>query len=441
MNLKLFIQAPVMCSTLVLGVKSPTFFVYLPKNLQSETFKRFQIRITNKMFFSLASPVAFVSAAIGSSSPEIEYPIQNQLLSPVIVAANSLSFVILGDWGSDRNIAGETQNAKAMASKTPDFVVTTGDNFYYNGTQSVDDPKWKQLWLDIYTPAIPWFPVLGNHDWYGFPESQIHFSKVNENWNLPYYYSVRTFKFGVFDAVFIFVDTSLFEYGYNGNKKMPTNQFLLRGYSQQNGTMEKQLKWIETQLNESRHEDYVFVVGHHPLGTCINKTSKGMQSLDLIVKKYQPTAYLSGHIHNLQFSCQKSANMDGVAYVTSGAGQESEDPMCDGALFHNNSTLGFVHATVDGNSGNVVFDFLDSFGGVLWSANVRSRSKRTINVIASSTEAKRYAPQAELLKASVNAPIVVQKPIDLPISQLLSSSLAILADKMVVLAAMVLLLN
>lgn len=32
---------------------------------------------------------------------------------------------------------------------------------------------------------VPWYPALGNHDYYGNPDAEIEYSTINQIWNLP----------------------------------------------------------------------------------------------------------------------------------------------------------------------------------------------------------------------------------------------------------------
>lgn len=78
-------------------------------------------------------------------------------------------FLVLGDWGREGDY-NQTVVADAMARKAavmrPDFVVSTGDNFYEWGLTSVDDPAFDISFRDIYNHTelqLPWHVVLGNH--------------------------------------------------------------------------------------------------------------------------------------------------------------------------------------------------------------------------------------------------------------------------------------
>jgi len=71
----------------------------------------------------------------------------------------------------------------------PAFVLGLGDNFYDDGVDSVDDPKWKSFWVDSYLTyeslRVPWKAVLGNHDYDGNPDAQIDFTTHVGNPPLP----------------------------------------------------------------------------------------------------------------------------------------------------------------------------------------------------------------------------------------------------------------
>lgn len=94
----------------------------------------------------------------------------------------SIDFLVMGDYGGFGN-ENQTLVAKNMGvwcSNNPcDFIVTTGDNFYPNGTSSFDDPHFKGSFEDVYShPSLlnlTWYTVLGNHDWKGMKLFQIIF--------------------------------------------------------------------------------------------------------------------------------------------------------------------------------------------------------------------------------------------------------------------------
>ena len=66
--------------------------------------------------------------------------------------------------------------AVAAATAPFDFVVSTGDNFYYRGVTNVNDPLFRTTFEDVYTHAalkVPWYPILGNHDCRGKDEEAL----------------------------------------------------------------------------------------------------------------------------------------------------------------------------------------------------------------------------------------------------------------------------
>jgi len=77
---------------------------------------------------------------------------------------------------------GET--AKALDAA---FVISVGDNFYEDGVASIDDPKWKTSFEDVYTAPslqIPWYVALGNHDYHGNTQAQLDYAQASKRWNM-----------------------------------------------------------------------------------------------------------------------------------------------------------------------------------------------------------------------------------------------------------------
>ena len=101
-----------------------------------------------------------------------------------------VEFLALGDFGFGNS--GQKQVAgvmKSLATKNGlDYIVSVGDNIYGSGATSVGDRQWKTKWSDIYDDnlQVPWYAVLGNHDWESKnPHSEIDKTKQSTIWNLP----------------------------------------------------------------------------------------------------------------------------------------------------------------------------------------------------------------------------------------------------------------
>ena len=61
--------------------------------------------------------------------------------------------------------------AKSMAElagkQRPEFIITTGDNVYFNGVDNVMDSRFETVFEDVYSDErllMPWFMVGGTHD-------------------------------------------------------------------------------------------------------------------------------------------------------------------------------------------------------------------------------------------------------------------------------------
>ncbi|MBI2980967.1 MAG: metallophosphoesterase [Deltaproteobacteria bacterium] len=102
--------------------------------------------------------------------------------------SSSVSFLILGDWGSGTQ--DQLDTAKAMGNRCApeecDFVVSVGDNFYPSGVQSTKDPFWKTRYKEVYQDLeLPFYAAIGNHDRFGNSQAQIDYSKIDSSWRMP----------------------------------------------------------------------------------------------------------------------------------------------------------------------------------------------------------------------------------------------------------------
>jgi hypothetical protein len=71
------------------------------------------------------------------------------------------------------------------------FIASTGDNFYPTGAASPQDPRFKEIFQDIFarsTPVLstlPWLMSVGNHDLWN-PQGEYAYGRtVDEQWYLP----------------------------------------------------------------------------------------------------------------------------------------------------------------------------------------------------------------------------------------------------------------
>lgn len=208
----------------------------------------------------------------------------------------SLNFFVLSDWGyngiSTQLLVRDEMTLIAGITK-PQFVLTCGDNFHYEGAESIDDPLWKKNFEDLYTSpslAIPWYITLGNHDyWRSNPDVQVAYSQVSDRWTLPsrYYTFVKETGDGA-TVRFIILDTEDLIIRYRDLEEKPDLSDI------------PQYVWFEQTLG-SASEDWIIVAGHYPVySSCpVNKGEYDETAILIapLLEKYQPDFYLCGHDH------------------------------------------------------------------------------------------------------------------------------------------------
>jgi tartrate-resistant acid phosphatase type 5 len=241
-----------------------------------------------------------------------------------VVVKKPFKFIVFGDWGrnGEDNQKEVAREMGIVAKKfKPEFIISTGDNFYPDGVRSTRDHSWIASYEDIYTAhslQTDWYVVLGNHDYAGDPQAEIDYSLVDRKWNMPARYYSRIFYINgdtTLGLMFVFLDTTPFltEYYTNGDKTHVQGQ-----------DTAAQRQWLEKTLRDApANIKWKFVFGHHPVytgGGRMNATETGeMKKLfKPIFEKYHVNAYICGHDHNLQYIKPPGYSY----YFVSGAGSE-----------------------------------------------------------------------------------------------------------------------
>ncbi len=245
----------------------------------------------------------------------------NRNLEKLEILENAFHFYVIGDWGRNgyflqKNVASIMHQAAFLIE--PEFIISTGDNFYPNGIASKSDPYIKSSFEDVYSGYnlfCPWYVVLGNHGYRGNPQAQVEYTKVSQRWNMPERYFKLDKKYGKGDASirFLFLDTNPFEDFYYLDEKYQKN------IQSQDSLAQK--KWIEKNLKEST-ATWNIVIGHHPLytsGKRKDRPNNVKKHLEYLFEKYRVNAYFAGHEHDLQY--QKPQNVKTHHFV-SGAGSQ-----------------------------------------------------------------------------------------------------------------------
>ncbi|KAL5015749.1 hypothetical protein ScPMuIL_005338 [Solemya velum] len=220
----------------------------------------------------------------------------------------NLSFLVVGDWGgmpwAPYTTFVEQACAKQMSLKAEEykteFTLALGDNFYFDGVTSVDDKRFKETFEDIFTSKDlykPWFVLAGNHDHRGNVSAQIQYTKYSSRWKFPDYYYNFTVKVPQTSTVveIVMIDTVVLCGGsddFAGSQPQGPEDDL---------SAQTQWQWIERTLSSSR-ADFLLVAGHYPVYSIAEHgpTKCLIKQLLPLLQKYNVTAYLSGHDHNLQ---------------------------------------------------------------------------------------------------------------------------------------------
>ena len=198
-------------------------------------------------------------------------------------------------------------------------VIAAGDVHHFEGVRSVNDPLWMTNYELIYSHPelmIPWYAILGNHEYRGNTQAVIDYSAVSARWNVPSrYYTFAMENDGV-TVRFVMVDTApLLDKYREDTEKYPDAC---------KQDMDKQLEWINSVLTAAK-EDWVLVVGHHPIYAETGKDESErldlQKRLDSILRKHKNVdMYLCGHIHNFQHIRKADSNID---YVVNTSGSLS----------------------------------------------------------------------------------------------------------------------
>ena len=242
----------------------------------------------------------------------------------------------------------------------PECVLAAGDVHHFDGVQSVNDPLWMTNYELIYSHPelmIDWLPALGNHEYRGSTQAVMDYSDVSRRWGMPARYYTRVYEEEGTSVRLVMVDTTPLMSKYREeNQKYP------EACLQDN---EKQLAWVDSVLHVAQ-EDWVMVVGHHPIYAETSKDESerlDMQNtLGKVLGKYPKVAmYLCGHIHNFQHIRVPGSPIDYV--VNSSASLSRKVKPIEGTRFCSPES-GFSVIAADKNE--LCLHMVDKTGKVLY---------------------------------------------------------------------------
>ena len=195
--------------------------------------------------------------------------------------------------------------------KDPEFIIAAGDIHHFEGVASVNDPLWMTNFELIYSHPelmLDWNPILGNHEYRGNTQAVLDYSGVSRRWDMPGRYYTRTVNEDGTTVRVVFIDTTpLIDKYRQESDKYPD------AAKQDNAA---QLEWLDKTLSQAK-EDWVIVVGHHPIYADtekddIERRDLQRQLLPIFRKHGNVDIYACGHIHNFQHIRMPGDNTDYV---------------------------------------------------------------------------------------------------------------------------------
>jgi 3',5'-cyclic AMP phosphodiesterase CpdA len=200
-----------------------------------------------------------------------------------------------------------------------------GDNFYHSGVDGVDDAKWTARFMHLYDTeylgALPFYAVLGNHDYGGeglgveFWKAQyeIDYTAYSDKWTMP----DRYYTFTEEHVQFFGLDTNAILWAYSADQE----------------------EWLATEVPAST-ATWKIAYGHHPYVS--NGTHGNAGAYDDIpdwligaeiprgdyTKEFMENeicgvmdVYVCGHDHNRQWLVATC----GTEFIVSGAGAKTTE--------------------------------------------------------------------------------------------------------------------
>lgn len=279
-------------------------------------------------------------------------------------AKGDLHFIVANDLGrnghySQKPIA--TLMGEVADAIGPEAVLALGDTHHYGGVRSVNDPLWMTNYELIYNHPellIDWYPVCGNHEYRGSTQAMIDYSAISRRWNMPGRYYTKTFEDNGTTLKVIFLDTPPLIAKYRKNSDTYPDASLQDD--------EAQLRWLDETL-AAANEDWVVVVGHHPIFADTDKSESErldmQRRVDPLLRRHNVPLYIAGHLHNFQHIVKPDSPTD---YVVNSSGSRSRTKVkaVDGTQFTSGQP-GF--SILDADKNTLRLSMIDGEGNVIYS--------------------------------------------------------------------------
>ena len=241
-------------------------------------------------------------------------------------------------------------------------VAALGDVHHFEGVASTSDPLWMTNYELVYSHPelmLPWYPVLGNHEYNGNTQAVIDYSRVSRRWMMPSRYYAKTVEAeDDTQALLLFIDTApLIDKYRKDSIDYPDACRQDR---------EAQLAWIEEQLRTSKAK-WKIVMGHHPVYAQTTKSDKERADMQKYLKplldRYGVDLYVCGHIHTFQHIVPAGSKTEYLVN-TSGSLARAVSPI-EGTRFCSGdegfTLLSFntdeIHCYLYNEKGKIIYDF------------------------------------------------------------------------------------
>ena len=250
-----------------------------------------------------------------------------------------LNFYLANDLGRngwyDQKPIAETMGRMAEAIDI-EFVVAAGDVHHFEGVQSISDPLWMTNYELIYSHPdlmIDWYPICGNHEYRSNTDAVVEYSNVSARWTMPAKYYTFVKEEDDVTVRIVMLDTTPMIDKY----REETEKYADASKSDWN----EQIAWLGKVLSEA-DEDWVIVVGHHPIYAYTDKSDSErtdlQQRLDPVLRKYgNVDMYLCGHIHTFQHIRRPDCDIDYIVNTSGSLSREDVKPI-DGTVFCSNKS-------------------------------------------------------------------------------------------------------
>ncbi len=274
----------------------------------------------------------------------------------------TINFYIANDLGRngyyDQKLIAELMGTMA---ETIDIscVVAAGDVHHFEGVRSVDDPLWMTNYELIYSHPelmLPWYPILGNHEYRGNTQAVLDYAHVSARWDMPARYYTQVLEDDDVTVRLVLIDTTPLIDKYRKNSEEYSDAV--------KQDRDAQLAWVDSVLTVA-DEDWVLVIGHHPVYAQTDKSDSeriDMQKYlnQILIKHSNVEMYVCGHIHNFQHIRVPDSKLDYV--VNSSASLSRKVEPIEGTQFCNS---GSGYALVAADKHELCLYMLDKQGNVL----------------------------------------------------------------------------